>query len=136
MVASGGAMRVGRPVGPPNRMPLPSSGLPSGSITRPSQDGATSSMACWRVPQIGHASRAPARPAAVGHRLQGGVAKPDHLGRDQALVAGTQFQPVADRGQTGQSLHLDDEAQQIGDGAADLGGLNAAESRLAGIDSI
>ena len=71
-----------------------------------------------------------------GHRLQGCVAEPDHLGRDEAFVAGAKRQPVTDRCQSGQPFHLDDEAQEIGHGAADLGHLGAAQAGFAGIHTI
>ena len=67
---------------------------------------------------------------AVGHCLQGGVVEADDFGQDGALIAGAQFQPVADRGEAGQSFDLDDEAEQVGDSAADTGRADALSRAL------
>ena len=72
----------------------------------------------------------------VGHGLQGCVAKSDDLGRDEAFVARAKREPVADRGQAGQAVDLDDETEQIGDGAADLGHLSTTKTGFAGIDTV
>jgi hypothetical protein len=49
-------------------------------------------------------------------------------------VAGAKGQSVAHGGQAGQAFDLDDEAEQIGDGAADPGGLDATQTGFAGVD--
>ena len=65
--------------------------------------------------------------SAVSHGPHGGVTKTDDFRRDDPTIAGMQSQPVADGGEAGQAFHLHDQTEQVGNGAADPGDLEAPD---------